>query len=823
MLGKDLLHAVRTLRSSPVFLITAVITIALGIGASTAIFSVANAVLLRPLPYRDPDRLVEVGGDLRVRGIFDERESYENMADLRNGTAGSFEDMAFVGTTRNVLPQADGSPEQVKRAFVTTNFFRVLGAHIIAGRDFEDSDGIALPPPDQADGNAPLPPLISVITYEYWQRRFGGNTAILGHALQDGAPGTPVIVGVLAPGFQLEFRDSANVERDCDIYTALRANYDNRNRNSYFLRAIGRLKPGVPVEQARRAAELVAAEIRRNFSVYGGGDFHYHIEPMQQHLVAEVRPAILALMGAVLFLLLIACANVANLLLVRMSLRERELAVRSALGGSRARLIRQTLAEAVLISGAGTLVGVALAYAGIHELAAISPPNLPRLDKISLDPAVLLFSIAAGCAAAMLFGLVPALRASRPNLMQVLRGAGRTSGLGGGGLRNFVAITEVSLSFVLLTGSGLMMRSFIALRHVDLGFDSRNVLTFQLLPGNLGPKPEVRAARIRSVEAALREIGSVEQVTASSLLPLAGGYSTIRWGKEDALTDPSKYQATDAVIVQPGFFEAMRTPVLAGRTFTDADSAPDRNLVVIDQMLAAKAFPHESAVGKRILIRIRTPQPEWVEVIGVVAHQRATSIAEPGHEQVYFADGFLNFGTTGRWILRTHGDPAATAPAVRDAIHKLDPKLLIRELRPMDEWVNQAQAGTRFELLLIGVFAAIAAVLASVGLYGVLATFVRQRTAEIGVRMAMGAAPSNILTLVLGEGIRLSAIGIGAGLFAAGLLTGAMRSMLVGVRPTDPFTFGTMVVFFFLIAAVSCAVPAVRAAALDPTVALRQE
>ncbi|MBZ5604982.1 MAG: ABC transporter permease [Acidobacteriia bacterium] len=826
MPAKDLLHAARSLRKSPVFLITAVVTIGLGIGASTAIFSVANAVLLRPLPYKDPDRLLVYGGDLRARNLIDERESYENWADLRNAGGSVFEDVAAIATFRNVLPQADGAPERVSTALATTNLFRLLGAHIVAGRDFEDSDAQPNPPPDPTVApaqQAPRLPPMAIISYEYWQRRFGGNPAIFGQKMQNAGPGAPVIVGALAPGFELEFRASSNVDRHPDLYMALRVAYDNRNRNTYFLRGIARMKPGVTLDRVEEVAATTAAEVRRTFPIYGTGQFYYHIEPMKQHLTDEVRPAILALMGAVLFLLLIACANVANLLLVRMSLRERELAVRAALGGSRARLVRQVLAESLLVAGVGTVLGVALAYAGIRELIAISPANLARLEKISIDPVVLLFSAGAGLAAAALFGLVPALRASRPDVMQVLRGAGRNAGLAGGGLRNVVAITEVALSFILLVGSGLMVRSFIALQRFDLGFDPNKLLTFQLLGGRGGTQPDARAARVREIQTALGGVAGVREVTAAQLVPLAGGYSTIRWGKENALADPSKYQATDAQVILPGFFETMKTPLLAGRTFTEADSAPDRRLVVIDDLFAAKAFPRESAIGKQILIRIRTPEPEWVEIIGIVAHERATSIAEPGHEQIYFTDGFLSHGAVGRWILRTSGDPAAIGPAVRAALRKLDPNLLISELEPETVWVDRAQAGTRFELILIGLFAAAAAILASVGLYGVLATFVRQRTAEIGVRMAMGAAPSNIFRLVVGQGLRLSAFGIGIGMIAAAALTRAMSSMLVGVRPTDPLTFGVMIVFFLAIAAISCWIPAMRASSLDPTVALRDE
>src|SRR5579863_1826566 len=429
MFTKDLVYAARSLAKGPVFMTTAVLTIALGIGASTAIFSVTNAVLLRPLPYKDPDCLVVIGGDMRTRNIFDERESYENYADLRNATTPVFDDMAGVATFRGIVPRQDGSPEQVKTALVTANFFRLIGAHIAAGRDFSDADGQPLPPPDPTADPAkqpPPPPAIAIISYEYWQRRFGGSAEIFGHPLRNGAPGSPVIVGVLAPGFELEFRASSNVDRHPDIWTALRVNYDNRNRNSYYLRGVARIKPGISLDRVQELSELAAADVRKNFPIYGTSNFHYHIEPMKQHMVAEVRPAILALLGAVTFLLLIACANVANLLLVRTSLRERELAVRTALGGSRWRLIRQMLVESLILAGAGTVLGIGLAYAGIRELIAISPANLPRLEEVAIDPSVLTFSILAGLAAAAIFGLVPALRASRPDVMSMLRGSGRT-------------------------------------------------------------------------------------------------------------------------------------------------------------------------------------------------------------------------------------------------------------------------------------------------------------------------------------------------------------------------------------------------------------
>ncbi|HWY49813.1 MAG TPA: ABC transporter permease [Bryobacteraceae bacterium] len=826
MLASDLRHAARALLSTPVFSATAVITLALGIGASTAIFSVTNAVLLRPLPYKDPDRLVLACADMQTRNVVDSPVSAENFIDLRNGAKRTFQDFGAVSTNRGNFPREDGTPEQVRFAQVTTNFFGLMGARMALGRDFTDSDGQPQPPPPPG-GTPPATsrlPDNAILSYEYWQRRYGGNPAVLGRPMLNNAPGfNPQIVGVLAPGFELLFRPSAEVERHPDIWIAARLRYDNKNRNTYFLRAVGRLKTGVTLRQAQEEVDLVSAEIRKNFPLYRTARFQYRAEPMKQYMVAEVRPAILALMGAVIFLLLIACANVANLLLVRVSLRERELAVRAALGGGRWRLVRQMLTEALLLTGLGTLLGVGLAWIGIHELLRIAPENLPRLDSVPLDPLVLAFTVLVGALAAAIFGIVPALRASRPDVMNVLRASGRSVALGSSQLRSGVVVAEVALSFVLLIGSGLMFRSFLALQHTNLGFDPRNLLTFGILGGPDNTVPQQRAALMRQIETRLRALPGVESATGSFPFPLAGGFSTIRWGKEEALADPGKYQAVDWQVVLPGYFDTLRTPLLAGRTFTEADNIPERNVVVMDQVFAAKAFPGESAVGKRILIRLRTPEPEWVEIIGVVAHQRQTSIADPGREQIYFTDGFLQYGNVGQWAIRTSGDPAKYAPLVRAEIAKVDPHMLINDMLPMDTLVEKAQAGTRFSLVLIGIFATIAGLLAAVGLYGVLSTVVRQRTSEIGVRMALGAAPRSIFNLVVGHGLRLTALGIVAGIAAALGLTRAMATMLIGVKPTDPPTFASIVVVFFLIAALACWFPAHRAARLDPTMALREE
>jgi len=827
MFSKDFIYAARSLSKSPVFSITAVLTIALGIGASTAIFSVANAVLLRPLPYKDPARLVILRADMRKRNVKDFPFSNAEYFDLRNSVKSAFDDLCGVFTARGPVLREDGTAEQVRFGIVTTNFFELMGAKIRLGRDFDDADGEPQPPQPTGANAPPSPglPAIAILSYEYWQRRFGGSTSVLNQSIKTAGGGLSAqIVGVLAPGFELLFPPDGNVERRPDFWIANRLAYDAVNRNNVSLHVIGRLKPGVTLDQAQAITDAFSADQRRQFTILRTADWNTQLVPMGRHLVAEVRPAILALMGAVIFLLLIACSNVANLMLVRASLRERELAVRTALGGSRWRLIRQMLAESFLLSAVGASLGLGLAWVGIHELLVIAPANLPRLDSIRIDPMVLLFTALAGLAAAAIFGVAPALRASRPDVMHVLRSSGRTAGLGGGRLlQNSVVVSEVALSFVLLIGSGLMFRSFLELQRINPGFDSRHLLTLQLIGGRAGSTPAERAAVQREIRQALSSLGGVESVTAAFPLPLAGGFSPVRWGLEAALADPSKFQAADLQGVLPGYFETMRTKLIEGRTFTETDNAADRKLAIIDQFLASKAFPGQSAVGQRILTRVVTAEAEWVQVIGVIGHQRESGLAAPGREQIYFTDGFLGHGFAGYWAIRTAGDPAKYSEAVRAAIARIDPQSVISDLQPMDVLVDKAQAGTRFSLLLIGVFAVIAALLAGVGLYGVLATVVRQRTAEIGVRMALGAPPTRVFRLMIGQGLRLSAAGIGLGLIAALLVTRVMISMLVGVKPTDPVTYAAMVAIFFSIAALASWIPARRAALLDPTRALRDE
>jgi putative ABC transport system permease protein len=479
------------------------------------------------------------------------------------------------------------------------------------------------------------------------------------------------------------------------------------------------------------------------------------------------------------------------------------------------------LAEALVLSGLGTLLGVVFAWLGVHLLLGFAPATLPRIESTAIDWRVLGFAAAAGLAAVAIFGMLPAMRAARPDVNEVLRG-GRSPGLAGGHrLRNIVVVAEVALSFVLLIGSGLMFRSFVELRRVKPGYDSRGLLTFfATREWSLG-RQQGRLELLREMRDRLRALPGVESVSEALAVPLGGGSRPGNAAAAQPRPALASSEGADFQQVLPGYFETLRTRLVAGRTFSEADNAPGRNVVVIDEFLAARAFPNESAVGKRI--RVPNPASPWAEVIGVVGHQRLASLSDPGRETIYFADGFLGIGVSRYWMVRVAGDPAKYAAAVRAEIAKVDRKIVISKMRPMEVLVDQDQAGTRFSLLLIGIFAAIAVLLAGVGLYGVLASVVRQRRVEIGVRMALGAAPGSVFKLVVGHGLRLTAVGLAIGLLAALGLTRIMTTMLVGIQATDPATFAVAALGFVLVAGVAAGVPAVRAAGLDVNAALREE
>jgi putative ABC transport system permease protein len=821
----DVTYAARTFRKKPAFAITAIGTLALGIGSTAAIFSVVNAVLLTPLPYREPQRLVHVWHDLQNRNVRRFPWAPADFHDLRT-QATLFEGVAALTTGRQVIVNEgfEGDAEQIRTGAMTPNLFQLLGARVVLGRDFTEADGIPLPPPPATPPpvQTPPPPPRVIVSYEFWQRRCGGNPSVVGTVISLGDQRVE-LVGVLEPGFEILFPPDVNIERAPDIWTPMRVNFAAGSRVNVAQRVIARLKPGVTIEQAQKEVDRLAADLRERFPIKKTAGFHLRLEPVHQDLVSSVKPVILALMGAVSFVMLIACANVANLLLVRAAAREKELAIRAALGGSRVRLIRQLLVESVLLAGIAAFAGVLLATFGVELLLAFGPDNLPRISHVRVDPNVVIFTAVAALASAVIFGLVPALRASRPDVMDLLRRAGRTSNLSSGTwLRNAVVVVEVALAFVLLVGSGLMIRSFIALQRAQPGYDPDRVLTF-LIPNLRQPDDAARQAIVRELKTRFAALPGVTSVTAAAPLPLDPRESLARYGTEEALTDPSKFGQATLHIVQPGYFEALRTRIVEGRVMTEEDNKPGLRVMVIDRILAARAFPSQSAVGKTLLARINTAEAERFEIVGVVEHQRHRSLARDGREAMYISEGYMGFGAANRWAIRTSGDPMSLASAVRSTVAAVDRRVGVIDVQPMLAFVERAQAQTKFALVLIGVFAVIALVLAGVGLYSVLSTTVRQRTAEIGVRMAFGAEHRRIFQMMVVQGLKLSTAGLACGVCAALALTSVIQSMLVGVEATDPVTYGSMAVGFLLIAAVACGVPAFRAARLDPMVALRDE
>lgn len=817
---KDMRYAARTLLKNPGFAIVAVVTIGLGIGANTAIFSVVRTVLLQPLPYDEPHELVLLWGEMRNRGVTHFPMSPPDFKAFRDG-ADALDDLAAVFTF-NASLTGDGDPVQINAASVTPNFFDVMGLSPALGRGFIEEDGFPQPASLQPGQQGALPGIV-VLSNGLWQQRYGGDPAVIGQTIQVGG-GPSEIVGVMPPGFELLMPPTAGLQTDADLWIAARIDYENAPENNVFLRPVGRLRDGATPEQLQPQIDRIAAELAANNQVKATAGYAIRVEPLHEDLTAHVRPVLLSLFGAVVFVLLIACANVSNLLLVRASGRDRELAVRAAMGGSRSRLIRQMLIESGMLAAAGAVVGIVLASAGIRLLLGLQPGDLPRVDGVGIDGPVLAFTLAAAAVAALVFGTLPALQGSRFDLADALKERGSTGANNARKLvRNAVVIVEVALSLVLLIGAGLMVRSFVELTNVSPGFEPEGVITFTATPP-FGTYPQAvdRANFNAELQRRLEAIPGVERAATGFPLPLSGNLFNGRYGTEEALTDPEAFGQAAYRAVSPGYFEAMGTRLLAGRTFSEADQADSTTFVVVDEKLAGILWPDDSAVGKRFLIRAVTPEPDWVEVIGVVEHQRAETLAAEGSETVYLSDRYVgSFG--GTWTVKAGVDPAGLMGAVRAEVGALDPEIPVASVELMETYVDQSMGPTRFALTLIGVFGVIALVLASIGLYGVLSYVVRQRTAEIGVRMAFGAEAGSILKLVVGQGLALAGGGVVVGLLAAVPLTGFMESMLVGVAPTDPLTFGSISAVFLAVAALACWVPARRAAHVDPVTALRDE
>ena len=549
----DVAYAVRTFAKRPAFAVTAIGTLALGMGATMAIFGVVNAVLLRPLPYQDPGKLVHIWEDMRNRSVPDFPWPPADFADLR-AQASRFESIAALTTGRQVFVGSGGSDDvdQVRTGAATPNLFRLLGARMVLGSDFTDADGAPLPQQSRPNGSSAQPRTSprTILSYQFWQRRFGADPRVVGRVVRLGDHQFDVI-GVLEPGFELLFPPNTNVERVPDFWTPLRVDFAAGSRMDGFLKVIGRLKPDVSLADAQGEVDALAADLRARFPIKQTSGVYLRVERMDTDLVSDVHASIVALMGAVTFVLLISCANVANLLLVRAAARERELAVRAALGSSRWRLVQQILAESLVIALMAFLTGLGLSWLGIRLLIALGPADLPRLDHVRIDPTVVSFGVVVGILSAVMFSLLPAVRASRPAVMDLVRRAQRMTGPGSGSvLRNAVVVIEVTLSCVLLVGSGLMIRSFVALQRAKPGYDTRNVLTF-LIPNVRLPDPQARRAFMRDLGSRLEAMPGVQGATAASPFPLDGRIANARWGLEEALANPSKFQQATMYVVLP--------------------------------------------------------------------------------------------------------------------------------------------------------------------------------------------------------------------------------------------------------------------------------
>lgn len=817
---QDVRFAVRTLGRQPTFFAIAVLTIGLAIGANTAIYSVVRAVLLRELPYERPSELVVVWANLTARDRPKFPVSPPDLQDLREQTT-TFTDFAGITTFQQSLTGNDRPAEQVPVAGVTANFLELLGVNPVLGRGFRPDEDDPLGP-DVTPETAP--PQTVIISHGLWQRYFGGRPDVIGQTLEANGQNAEVI-GVLPPGVQIHFGDGAALAKEVDMWIALRIDVANwPARRNVIWRVVGRTKPDVSIEAARADVGRVSARMVENDPQRQTAGYSLDVFPMIEDLTANVRPIVWPLFGAVAFVLLIACANVSNLFLARASAREREFAIRTALGGARARLVRQLMVESAVVAAAGAALGLGLAVLGMKLLIALRPANLPRLDSLGIDAWVLAFTALAAVVSAVLFGLVPALQASRPRFSQLLKDRGHSSGSKGQKLfRSGLVVAQVALSVVLLIGAGLMMRSFVAMQRVELGYRPEGLLTFNVaLPGNRYPDERVPVF-FEEFESRLRSLPGVTAVSAAQPLPLVQNQASGRYGPPEAISDETLYGQADYRFVRPGYFETMGTRVIEGRVFEIADHRDSADVVVIDQKLARILWPDRSAIGERMLIRATTLESQTVRVIGVVEHQRSAGIGAEGPETVYFTNEYVGNGGNLFWVVRTSVDPASIAAAARAQLHEMDGALPMSDVRPMTDRVQEAMTGARFALVLISVFGVIALVLAAVGIYGVLSFTVRQRTGEFGVRMALGAQPRMVLALVLRQGLGLTALGLLVGVVAGFWATRLIASMLVGVSAHDPLTFAVVTGCFVLTAIGASLVPAWRATLVSPAVALREE
>jgi putative ABC transport system permease protein len=802
-LWQDLRYGARMLWKKPGFTVIAVITLALGIGANTAIFSVVNAALLRPLPFDHPERLVMVYS--RTSGGSRDSTSWPDLLDWR-GQSRSFAHLsAFVTQSVNLTGREE--PGRVVGGFVSADFFKMLGVEPAPGRAF-------LPGEDEAGAER-----VAIVSYAVWRDRFGADPNLIGQTLTLNNQ-IFTVVGVTPDGFRAPYSD-VEVWMPIQYYPNF-----SLDRKAAVIDVMGRLNPGVPPRQAQAEMETIAARLGAQYPETNK-DRGVNIVGLQELLVEGMKPSLLALFGVVACVLLIACVNVANLTLSRITGRRQELALRAALGASRARLVRQLLTESLLLALVGGALGLLIGAWGMDALAANSAVNLPPMVEVRLDRAVFGFTFGASILTSLIVGLLPALRSSRPDLNEALKEGGRTAGEGRGGhrLRGSLVVTQIALALVSMIGAGLMVRSFINLRGVDVGFDPRNVLTLEYrVPRNKYPEPQQQWRFHEQVVARVQALPGVESAAAIGAVPHGGNVGGSGFVLPDRAAPPAGQEPrAQTNRADSHYFRTMKIPTLRGRVFTEQDRLDSPPVIVINRTMADRYWPNEDPIGKRV--RLLSPDVT-ASVVGVVGDVKHYSLDEPELPQIYlaYAQQPHIFASL---VVRTNGDAMNFSNAVRGAIWSVDKDQPVWKVRTL-EWLLQRSLGPgRFMAQLLGAFSALAMLLAGVGLYGVMSYAVTQRTHEIGVRAALGATGTDILRLMLKQGLALALIGLAIGLLASigltRLMKGLMKELLFGVSANDPLTFTLIAGLLTLVALLACLIPARRAAKVDPMVALRRQ
>lgn len=812
MLGtvlQDLRFALRGMRRSPVFSFTVLATLALGIGASVTIFSVVNGVLLKPLPYPEPHRIVRVE-HTQPYGTVSEPEFVDYKREVRaiGKLAGYFTQDVTVGGGQE---QGGGEPERIRAAFVSEDFFSVLSSPMALGRSFTDEE------------NRRRGPFAVVISHGLWQRRFGGDSSIIGRQVViNERPRT--VVGILRP--RTEFPDPR-----VSVWTPLRLNYDTLwTRNNHYLQLVGRLAPNATAERAQLEVQTLATRFVRDFpTMYSGEPLITRVSQLSNVIVADAKPFIMALFGAVTFVLLIACVNVANLMLARGESRRKEIAIRSAMGASRTRVTRQALTESLLFAVAGGLLGLAAAIGGVRALRALAPSSVPRVDEVSVDPMVVLFALALTLLTGVLFGTGPALRAVREDAAESLKEGGKTSSGNARGLgraRRTLAVSEIALALVALSGAGLMIRSMWHLQAIDLGFRPDHLLAVRLAPPQRYADGSATALYSRILER-IRALPEVEKAAAVEDLPITDGNSMWSMIVDGApVTTVAQAPAAMPQKVTPDYFETMGIRLVRGRTFTEADRLDAPMVAVVNETMEKKLWPGKSAVGGTLKLLNETLP--WATVVGVVRDVRSRGFLEDVPPTMYFPQA--QAGRTAwyvphhLWILvRTRGEPSAIASTVRSIVHEIEPSTPIATVQTMDEAVAASVASRRFTTSLIAGFALIAVLLAGLGVYGVITYSVNQRQFEMGLRMALGASQSHVVSQILREGLVTGAIGAGIGLVLAWGSTRLLQATLVDVKPGDPLTLAVVTVVLMTVALLAALFPALRASSVDPVKTIRAE